>query len=1384
MLQLSLDLLGTFQAKLGSKPIVHFRSANVRGLLVYLALHPQQPLARDLLATLFWPEAPERTARANLRQSLYQLRKIFATTESELPLFIVTRQAVQLNPDYDYQCDVHGLLKALQNKDLEQALTHYKGDLLPGFACESLEFEQWLRDERERLHRLALAALSTLTASHLRGGRLSAAQALARRHLALEPWSETAHQQLIEALALAGDRTAALAQYEQCRQILSEELGVAPGPETVALAGRVQHEALHPVDAECLIGSYVLGDEIGCGPTGTVRFGRDRQTNASVAIKMLDGELLADDASLRNQLRREWAILQQLEHPNIVRLLATIEEEERFSLVTEYVAGGNLGQLTASQQELPLQELITIALALADALTLVHRSGILHGGLKPGNVLLDEQGKPRLSDIGLARLWLRQEHWETALGRVDTAYVSPETCLGEPQDERSDIWSFGIILFEMLAGEGPFAAATPAATIDQILSQPLPDIRRRRPDIPDSLEDLLYRMLAKDRADRLPSIRIVGAELEAALLEFEPAGVGRSEAGTGMSATVRRAVFGHADIEPSLHRRQPLPVPENPFLGRESELRELEKLLAARETRLVTITGPGGMGKTRLSLEVASRAREVVSTESPFPDGIFFVELASLDSLDQVLSCMATAFGFTIEREMEPSQQILNFLKERQILLLLDNFEHLLAPAINGAALAAAILRAAPGVTLLVTSRQKLNLHSEYVFVLAGLALPEAKGPAAALNSSAVQLFVQGARRIGHEFRLDQDSFGHVTRICQLAEGMPLGIVLAAAWLEVLTLAEIVAEMQSDIDFLASEMGDLPPRQRSMRAVIEHSWQLLSTSERKVMAALSVFGGSFAREAAQAISGASLRELLGLVGKSMLRREVDTGRFTIHVFLRQSMREKLVEAGEAQTVADAHSRHYLVWLCSKHEGLQKYNQLETLRSLAYEDQNIQAAWMWAAQRQLLPELLVALPAFSCYIIAAGREYEGIQLYQQALPYLPAAALGKQEPDSDLLHARSAILNYLLELDVTRDEEGQEIDLTQLSERFRRRGARLEEALTCQHLGYRALARQDFQQARIYFFRQIDIYEEEGELFRLPLSLGRTGTMSFLTGEVDDGLAFARQALEVTERYGSVLQRPSALLLMAVYTLYGQYDLPQAKAQFTEVSELAYEAWTALAGWYYRGFIALLQGDMAQARFVANSMETLVDIRYESRYRSRYEAYLSLIEITEGNHKAASSAALESVPGGVLNIGHVGLTLLACARDDTVTATKLVAEALSTPISLQWTAVLLLYVPAIAYVLAKLGRPCQAAAWLSMARSQPNCPTGWWQNLQLIEHLDKSIRSELSPKEWELANARGQELFIQQEAKDILEDFSQWAGQPENDATQLIGRETYCAALND
>jgi predicted ATPase/DNA-binding CsgD family transcriptional regulator len=332
-----------------------------------------------------------------------------------------------------------------------------------------------------------------------------------------------------------------------------------------------------------------------------------------------------------------------------------------------------------------------------------------------------------------------------------------------------------------------------------------------------------------------------------------------------------------------------LPIPSTSFVGRTEELSRIAALLADRDCRLLTLLGPGGIGKTRLALQVAT------AEEAHFPHGVVLVGLASLGSADLLASTLAAALKISSLNSDVLRVQIMQYLRDKHMLLVLDNVEHLLPET----ELLIDILQAAGRVKVLATSRERLNVQEEWVLALDGLSFPDEKTSESLENFSAVQLFVQRARQLQGSFSLTENADA-VKTICRQVEGMPLGLELAATWLRAMPAREIAAQMEASIDFLKTPLRNVPERHRSLRAVFEQSWCLLTASEADALMHLSVFRGGFDREAAEAVAGADLTLLVGLVDKSLVRVR-ESGRYDLHELMRQFAADKLAEAGEAET---------------------------------------------------------------------------------------------------------------------------------------------------------------------------------------------------------------------------------------------------------------------------------------------------------------------------------------------------------------------------------------------------------------------------------------------------------------------------------------------------
>ena len=430
-----------------------------------------------------------------------------------------------------------------------------------------------------------------------------------------------------------------------------------------------------------------------------------------------------------------------------------------------------------------------------------------------------------------------------------------------------------------------------------------------------------------------------------------------------------------------------LPAQTTSFVGRTQELDTIARLFGDPNVRLVTILALGGMGKTRLVLEAAEQ--QLVN----FADGVYFVPLAPLESVDSIVPTIAAAVGLRFNSGAEPFQQLLAYLHDRKLLLVLDNFEHLL----DGAGLVSEILQAATGIKVLVSSRERLTLSGETTFVVGGMDSPEPGIVEDALDFSSVQLFVQTCRRVRPEMVIDSESLKQIAKICSLTDGMPLAIVLASAWVAVLSLSEIADEITRNLDFLQREMRDVPERLHSIRAVFEATWRGLSQQEQTAFARLSVFRGGSSREAAMHVGEVSLHTLQSLIDKALLSRQED-GRYEIHELLRQYSEEQLAQTpDEHGRVRDRHCVYYA------HHAQQSYGTLfnpdpkSWLVAMERNLENYLAGWDWACRNAHRRVLLQFIPSIDQFFYSRSRYREGVRIFAQAAAALEAQSSG-QQPD--------------------------------------------------------------------------------------------------------------------------------------------------------------------------------------------------------------------------------------------------------------------------------------------------------------------------------------------------------------------------------------------------
>lgn len=724
--ELRFHLLGEPQIFLNDAPLTGFVSSKSQALLIYLAA-TGRPHPREKLATLFWDEMPDAAARKNLTKALSNIRKLIGDlleTDNQIATLVWNHK-----PFVDLLIFDEQISKAIDTPSTEETAPHpveptglqevvklYRGDFLAAFHVrDALLFEEWVWTERERLHTLALAGFRHVAQHLLQASKPAEAIPFLQRLLEIDPLLEEGHLLLIQTLAQSGQRSAALKQYEQCQQILSEELGVDPNGALQALYERV--------------------------------------------LKI--------------------------------------------------------------------------------------------GTAQPHN---------------------------------------------------------------------------------------------------------------------LPSLP--------------------------------------------------------PIVGREAEADEIQMLLREPGCRLLTIAGPGGIGKTRLALHVASshvQESKFSEIDSSYPDGVYFVALAPVSTVEGLIAAIAEALHFAFRDSEELWEQLSSFLQRKEILFILDNFEQLLQQDElvakhghhqNCLSFLTNLLEQAPHTKIMATSRTRLGMQSEHVFHLSGMEYPqlEAANTVASLGEGhfsphpvpisdspllateqkepanvsppempvygAVQLFTQNASRLRPDFTLTAENYPAVTAICHQVGGMPLGILLAASWITVLSPDEILTEISSSPDILETQERDVPSRQRSIRAAFDYTWQMLSKREQEIYQKLSIFRGDFTRQAAQQIAGASLRELMSMVDKSLITPAQDS-RFSLHGLLRQFGIEKLeADSLLSSEVRHQHGHFFADLMAQRAFAFKGADQVRALHETDIDSEDIRTAWQWAVQQMQIGPLSQFIDGLCQYYAWRGRFQEG------------------------------------------------------------------------------------------------------------------------------------------------------------------------------------------------------------------------------------------------------------------------------------------------------------------------------------------------------------------------------------------------------------------------
>jgi predicted ATPase/DNA-binding SARP family transcriptional activator len=421
--------------------------------------------------------------------------------------------------------------------------------------------------------------------------------------------------------------------------------------------------------------------------------------------------------------------------------------------------------------------------------------------------------------------------------------------------------------------------------------------------------------------------------------------------------------------------RNPLPQPATRFVGRRRELAELHRLLVDESARLATLIGLGGSGKTRLALAFAHAHR------AAFDGGAYFVAAEAVATTALLADRMAASFDLELDAARPAVAQLVEHLGDRSVLLLLDNLEHL--PDVGG--FLSELLADASGLRVVATSRQPLRLSGEWLLDVRGLAHPADDAATDAGEYEAVELFVAAARRVAPQLAFGPADVGQAARICGLLEGLPLALELAATWTRVMPLARIADEIARGFDLLASDLVDVPERHRSMRAVLDRTWEDLSASKKRTLARLSTFAGGCTLEAAERVTGAHLSTLLSLVNQSLLQRQPGD-RFASHPLVSQYAADVLAaDPAERSDAMGAHARYFAERLQAAHDG--SAGRSDALRALEPDAANLEQAWFRLLEVGELDAAEAAAGPLFAYYDLLGHDRRGLEVCAATLERL-------------------------------------------------------------------------------------------------------------------------------------------------------------------------------------------------------------------------------------------------------------------------------------------------------------------------------------------------------------------------------------------------------------
>lgn len=1015
---------------------------------------------------------------------------------------------------------------------------------------------------------------------------------------------------------------------------------------------------------------YEIIEQLGEGGMGRVYHVHDTKINEEVALKLIKPEIAADKKTIE-RFKGELKTARKIRHKNVCGMYDLGEDKGLHFITMEYVSGENLKSLLKRKKQLDSESIVSIARQVCEGLAEAHRLGVVHRDLKPSNIMLDEDGNARIMDFGIARSLKTKGITDDGVIIGTPDYMSPEQIVAKDVDERSDIYSLGIILYEMITGQVPFVGDTPLSVAYQHKHESPQDPRIINDQIDEVLNHLVLKCLEKHKENRFQSAQEVLLTLAGDTSLISPPGV----------------------AEPSLKfpdgYPNNLPIQSTSFIGRDDDLGATRDLLSESKVRLLTLTGPGGIGKTRLGLQLATGLFD------QFKDGIFFVPLAPIT--DPML--ITPTIAQTLDVHEKANQPILitlgEFLQNKKMLLFLDNFEHVGEAASD----IAQLLETCSSIKFLITSREVLHVKGEHEFLVRPLALPDLSHRTTIdkiTTNPSVELFSQRAQSVKPNFSITDENAQPVAEICARLDGLPLAIELAAARVKLFPPKALLKRLieaggQSSLRILTHGPRDAPARHRTLRSTMDWSYELLDEYEKKLFQILSVFAGGFTFPAAEAVccphsdeSASQLEDapdmdvmdgLTSLLDKSLLRQEESKEeelRFGMLGMVRDYAGEKLKESDREDEVKARHAKFFFGLAEEAKSELLGPEQEVWLERLEEEHNNLRSSLTWFLQKaeesfedseQSAVLGLRMAGALSQFWDTHGYVSEGRRWLQKALVFADSHT---QERVDALIGAgwlaarhsdmREAIPLYEHAIEIAREigyksgiakalgglafaKEFLGADDTSIDalhseslELWREVGDKRGIATALGPLAHRAASTYDFKEANTLFGESLALFREVQDKREIAGALWNLAQIAAIVGNYDKAVKMYKESLKIYEDLKDLHGVATQLRgLGRVERFQGNTEqsrtfYEEALATFRTMGDKGCGS-IALAG---LGRVALDQDDIEGATSLAQECLSMSrDVGFKAIEAQALRLY-GQCDFAQGNHESATKHFIESM----------------------------------------------------------------------------------------------------------------------------------------------------------